>query len=106
MMGAALNGKSVGGRAYGYRSEPIGGSDGKVTGAKILIDEEQARWIQKIFKWYDDGKSPRWIAGGAEPAGRPLPRRHLEAQDPPTRRQVAQFHYLWRLAAPERHSSQ
>jgi site-specific DNA recombinase len=73
LTGKALKGESVGGRAYGYRSEPIIGSDGKVTGASVLIDEDQARWVRQVFNWYADGFSPRRIASELNKRAVPSP---------------------------------
>jgi DNA invertase Pin-like site-specific DNA recombinase len=28
---------------------------------KLVVDKSQSMWVEKIFKWYSDGKSPKWI---------------------------------------------
>ena len=63
LAGAAERKMSVGGRAYGYRSEPVVEGLGNVTAVRVLVHEEHATWVRRIFEWYADGKSPRWIAG-------------------------------------------
>jgi len=56
LKGLALDGKSVGGKCYGYVAVTR-----SATGVRT-IDENQARQVQRIFVWYAAGKSPRWIA--------------------------------------------
>jgi site-specific DNA recombinase len=65
--GRARKGMSCGGRAYGY----IAGRD-SATGERE-IDPEQAEVVRRIFQWYADGKSPRWIAGELNTQGVPSP---------------------------------
>ena len=54
--GLARNGKSAGGRAYGYT--PAATSDA----GQIEVDEDQARIVRRIFEMFADGQSPRAIA--------------------------------------------
>jgi len=28
---------------------------------KLVVDKSQSKWVEKIFKWYSEGKSPKWI---------------------------------------------
>src|SRR5260370_25136218 len=66
--GQVLKGYNAGGRCYGYRhvkeNDPTRMKDGEplVLGKRRAIDPEQAQWVRKIFEWYADGYSPRWIA--------------------------------------------
>ena len=62
-------GFSAGGRAYGYRSEPVyvsGNNDiyGNPipTAFRKVIHDEEAKWVRWIYRQYADGKSPRAIA--------------------------------------------
>jgi site-specific DNA recombinase len=70
--GAALKGLSVGGRAYGYRSEPIV-AGGRIVGANVTVDLEQAARVRWIFEHYADGWSPRKIAAALNEQGVPSP---------------------------------
>ncbi len=65
--GRARKGLPAGGRAYGY----IAARDG-VTGQRE-IHAEQAEIVRRIFQWYADGKSPRWIAAELNSQGVPSP---------------------------------
>jgi DNA invertase Pin-like site-specific DNA recombinase len=56
LKGLALDGRSAGGKCYGYIAAT------KSVSGKREIDEVQAREVQRIFSWYAAGKSPRWIA--------------------------------------------
>jgi site-specific DNA recombinase len=56
LKGLALDGRSAGGKCYGY----IAAS--KSASGRREIDEAQAREVRRIFAWYAAGKSPRWIA--------------------------------------------
>ncbi len=57
MFGVVRDGRSAGGRAYGYRAVP--GQAGH-----LEIVEDEAEVIRRIFNEYVDGLSPRRIAGG------------------------------------------
>lgn len=74
-------GLSAGGKTYGYRSSRIYDESRKdaygdpvVTGVRKVVDSEQARVVQKIFKWYVDGWSPQDIANELNRLGIPSPR--------------------------------
>src|SRR5665213_1966083 len=54
--GLARNGKSAGGKAFGYISATAAGKGQRV------IDPEQAATVRRIFELYADGVSPRAIA--------------------------------------------
>jgi site-specific DNA recombinase len=56
LKGLALDGRSAGGKCYGYIAAT------KSASGKREIDETQAREVRRIFTWYAAGKSPRWIA--------------------------------------------
>jgi site-specific DNA recombinase len=56
LKGLALDGRSAGGKCYGYIAAT------KSASGKREIDETQAREVRRIFVWYAAGKSPRWIA--------------------------------------------
>jgi site-specific DNA recombinase len=62
MMGQVRRGLSVGGRAFGYRSEPVRDANGQVTGYHRVIDPEEAAVVRRIFELYDAGYSPKTIA--------------------------------------------
>lgn len=73
-------GFSAGGRAYGYRSEPIYepgkvdryGKPDPVAYRKVVHDEE-AKTVRWIFRQYADGNSPRAIAADLNERGVPSP---------------------------------
>ena len=48
---------ACGGRAYGY----IAARD--AASGEQEVHPEQAETVRRIFRWFADGKSPRWIAG-------------------------------------------
>jgi site-specific DNA recombinase len=60
--GRALAGFSTGGLPFGYTSKPITDSYGKVTGHEILIDQEQAELVRRIYNLYLQGNSLDSIA--------------------------------------------
>lgn len=60
--GRALAGLSVGGRAYGYRTEPVVDGGGKIVGARVFVFEDEATRVRWIFERYAEGWSPRRIA--------------------------------------------
>ena len=72
-------GHSAGGRAYGYRSEPIyaGAVDryGKPepSAYRKVVHEEEAKWVRWIYRQYADGASPRAIAAELNAQGVPSP---------------------------------
>ena len=65
--GRARQGKSCGGRAYGY----LAGKDSK--SGEPEIHTEQAPIVRRIFDWYAAGKSPRGIAAELNRLGVPSP---------------------------------
>jgi DNA invertase Pin-like site-specific DNA recombinase len=67
MFGVVRDGRSAGGRAYGYRAVP-----GQVGHLEIV--EAEAEVIRRIFNEYVDGLSPRRIAGSLNRDGVPPPR--------------------------------
>jgi len=69
LAGQVLQGNSAGGRAYGYISKPIEHATkldayGRplVVGARKVINQDQAEWVQWIFEQYAAGRSCMWIA--------------------------------------------
>ncbi len=69
LTGKAMNGFSCGGICYGYKSVAIEDPSKKdefgrplIIAAKREINEEQAVWVRKIFEWFADGYSARWIS--------------------------------------------
>lgn len=69
LYGKAMNGFSAGGRTYGYRRVPIEDPTRKdvngrpeIIAVKREVDQEQAKWVQKIFEWFAAGDSPKGIA--------------------------------------------
>ena len=69
MTGQALQGFNCGGRTYGYKNVPI--EDVSRTDAygrplvlsvRYEIDKEQAEYVRKIYTWYSEGYSYKWIA--------------------------------------------
>ena len=61
-------GYSVGDLCFGYRSEPVPGTEQARAGRNAkprktyAIDEEQAEWVVQIFTWYvDEDRSINWI---------------------------------------------
>jgi DNA invertase Pin-like site-specific DNA recombinase len=65
--GLARNGKSAGGRSYGYLPAAQSGT------GQIEIDPEQAAVVQRIYEMFADGHSPRGIAGALNDARVPSP---------------------------------
>jgi hypothetical protein len=58
---------ACGGRAYGY----IAARDAASGEREVHL--EQAQTVRRIFHWFADGKSPRWIAGELNRLGVPSP---------------------------------
>jgi site-specific DNA recombinase len=65
--GLARNGKSAGGRSYGYVPASKSGT------GQIEIDPEQAAVVRRIFEMFAIGHSPRTIAGRLNHDGVPSP---------------------------------
>ncbi len=69
MLGRVTQGFSVGGRAYGYRSEPVHDESRRdsygnpvVIGYRRVIDPAEAAVVHRIFRAYSEGTSPKTIA--------------------------------------------
>jgi site-specific DNA recombinase len=71
--GRVLNGKSAGGRSYGYRIDRQPLPDGTWTTGDLLINEDEATVIKRIFRDYDEGQSGRAIAIALNREGVPAP---------------------------------
>lgn len=76
LAGRALQGKSAGGRAYGYQSiykEVVvnGRKHDEPAGRKRVPEQEKI--VRQIFEWYADGHSARWIADELNRKGVPSP---------------------------------
>ena len=56
----AANGRSMGGRAYGYHVPEL--ADGVFHTGKLAITEDEAEIVRRIFKEFVAGKTPREIA--------------------------------------------
>lgn len=80
MTGQVLQGNNAGGRCYGYRHIPIEDASrhdeyGRpaIVAVRREIDPQQAGWVRKIFRWYAEGYTPRWIAAELNRLGVPSP---------------------------------
>ena len=78
--GQALKGNNAGGRTYGYRHVPVEDSARRdplgrpvVVAVRREIDEQQAEVVRRIFAWYADGRSARWMAEQLNRDGVPSP---------------------------------
>ncbi len=82
LKGQVLRGYSTGGRVFGYRTEPVydpgGGQDKfgcpKRLGCRILVNEEEAGVVNRIFGLRQSGLGYRAIAVHLNDAGIPSPR--------------------------------
>lgn len=72
--GRALAGFSTGGLPYGYRSEPVTASEGRVVGHRVVVLEEEARVVRRIFSEYAAGRSITAIAARLNQDSIPSPR--------------------------------
>ncbi|HEV2357092.1 MAG TPA: recombinase family protein [bacterium] len=61
MAGQVRRGLSAGGRAYGYRSEPMYSDQHQIVGYKRVVDSQEAAVVRRIFELYDSGYSPKTI---------------------------------------------
>ena len=102
MAGQALKGFSTGSRVYGYRRVPIEDPTktdewGRpvIVAVKRAIDEEKAQWVRRMFTWYADGKSLRWIAGELNRLHVPTPGAQDRRKSPS---QIAGLWFVSRLA--------
>ena len=81
LYGKAEQGYSAGGRTYGYKRKPIFNPakldvDGRpeVVAVEREINEEEAKWVKQIFKWFAEGRSPKSIADELNRLGVPSAR--------------------------------
>jgi site-specific DNA recombinase len=65
--GRARQGKSAGGRAYGYVPPALSRS------GRLEVDAHQAEIVREIFTWYADGWSPKAIAAELNRRNEPSP---------------------------------
>ena len=72
--GRVHDGKSAGGRSYGYRIDRQPLPDGTWTTGDLAIDARERAIVQRIFESYSLGKSARAIAVELNAAGIPSPR--------------------------------
>ncbi|WP_244889285.1 recombinase family protein [Roseivivax marinus] len=72
--GRVHDGKSAGGRSYGYRIDRQPLPDGTWTTGELAIDDSEKAVVQRIFESYSLGKSAREIAVELNTAGIPSPR--------------------------------
>ena len=72
--GRALAGFATGGVPFGYRTEPEIDAAGRELGNKIVIDEDEAPIIRRIFTEYCDGGALHRIARDLNREGIPSPR--------------------------------
>jgi len=62
MAGQVSRGLCAGGRAYGYRSEPVLDELGREIGRRRIIEPAEADVVRRIFQLYAEGMSPKTIA--------------------------------------------
>ena len=81
LSGKAMKGYSAGGRTYGYKRKPVFSTtrmdaNGRpdIEHVEREINEEEARWVRQIFKWFAHGKSPKGIANELNRMGVPSAR--------------------------------
>lgn len=72
--------RPTGGRAFGYRSEPVI-VDGEVSHTRLRVEETEAEVVRRIFQMYADGASARRIAEILNLEDVPSPRGLVEAHD-------------------------
>lgn len=77
LIGRARAGYATGGVAYGYRLEKEIGSNGKPIGSRVLINEDQAKIVRRIFALSLDGHSRAAIARLLNEEHVPPPRVHV-----------------------------
>jgi site-specific DNA recombinase len=71
--GQVVKGLSAGGNCYGYTIVRGNGSAGTAASGVRAIDESQAEIVRQIFKLYNAGRSPKWIAAELNRTGVPGP---------------------------------
>lgn len=81
MTGQALKGNNAGGRVYGYLHVPIEDPNRKdeyglpeISAVRREVNPEQAEVVRQIYRWYANGRRPRWIAVELNNQGVPSPR--------------------------------
>ena len=74
LRGRVEAGRSGGGNAYGYRVVRRMGSDGQPVAGEREIDAAEARIVERVFREYAAGRSPRHIAIGLNADGIRAPR--------------------------------
>ncbi len=74
MAGVARDGRSAGGRSYGYRMHREIDAQGQYVAGLRTIDPDEAELVRRIFQEYAAGASPREIAAKLNQAGLPGPR--------------------------------
>jgi site-specific DNA recombinase len=86
MLGQVHRGLSIGGRAYGYRSEPVTDEMGREVGRRRVVDPVEAEVVRRIFRLYRQGLTPRTIAHRLNKDQVPPPRttRRLQGWTPNT----------------------
>nr|WP_154338347.1 recombinase family protein [Paracoccus sp. S-4012] len=67
--GRVREGKSAGGKSYGYRVRREVRADGSVTTGEREIDQQQATIVERIFRAYAAGQSARTIAAALNAEG-------------------------------------
>ena len=72
--GTLTQGRSPGGKAYGYRLANKIMPDGQIVRGLREVDDEQADVVRRIFREYASGRSPRAIANALNADGIPGPR--------------------------------
>jgi len=63
LAGQAERGYATGAKTYGYNTVPVPDPSGRVDtngyptllGKKLVINENEARHVRRIFQWYDEG---------------------------------------------------
>ena len=71
--GRVLDGKSGGGRSYGYEIAKIHDEHGDRVRGSLVINEEEAKTVLRIFNEYIKGRSPRAVAIKLNKEGVPAP---------------------------------
>ncbi|MGE3624373.1 MAG: recombinase family protein [Bdellovibrionales bacterium] len=81
LYGKAMNGFSAGGRPYGYKRVPIENHSKldvngrpEITAVRREVNEDEAKWVRKIFEWFAGGHSPKRIADKLNRLGVPSTR--------------------------------
>lgn len=78
MGGLVLNGKSAGGKSYGYQSKARRPNE---RGGELELVEDEAEIVREIFDRYIAGESPKAIAADLNRRGIPSPRAGIERKD-------------------------